>query len=74
MSQKHTIARKLRGEYPLGPPFEPGQKPEFGWRQFNIPSCRVCGQLTPSPLAIEAADYIEELEERIAELLRDQTG
>lgn len=53
------ITNRLRGKYPLGPIGEDGE-PEFGWRQFD--------RTTLPPIHGEAADEIDRLNRRIAEL------
>lgn len=52
----NRLVDRLRGLYAVGPHL-PNGNPEFGWRQFQAP-----------PIQHEAAERIEALEERVAEL------
>jgi len=51
-----NLVARLRGNYSVGP-HVPNGAPEFGWRQFQSP-----------PIQHEAADEIERLLEKIADL------
>lgn len=53
------LTDRLRGKYARGPTLENGE-PEFGWSQFETP-----------PIQHEAADHIDKLEARIAELEKE---
>lgn len=70
------ITHRLRCKYPMGP-IQANGEPEFGWRDFSGPACE--GMVLPSPLMIEAADYIdaqaaeiERLRESITDYLQAQ--
>jgi len=54
---------RLRCKYPLGPTVD--GEPEFGWRDFGGPAPD--GMVLPSPLMLEAAQRIEELEKVLEE-------
>lgn len=52
------LTNRLRCKYPNGPLIN--GEPEFGYRDFSGPAPE--GMVLPSPIMIEAADRIEELE------------
>lgn len=58
------ISNSLRCKYPIGRIMENGY-PEFGWRDFS-------GEITltlPTPIMLSAADHIDAIEKKCAELL-----
>lgn len=69
----NKISERLRGRYAVGPRL-PNGEPEFGFREFKMEPCDKCAQLFPSPLDIEAAEYIDDLEARLSYLKRNPSG
>lgn len=58
------LTERLRCRYPIGPIID--GEPEFGWRDFSGPAPE--GTVFPSPIMIEAANRIEELEKQVESL------
>ena len=52
------LVHRLRCRYPSGPIVD--GEPEFGWRDFSGPAPE--GAMLPSPIMIEAAKRIDDLE------------
>jgi hypothetical protein len=55
------LINRLKCRYSNGPIID--GEPEFGWRDFGGPA--PAGMVLPSPIMIEAADRIEELEQAL---------
>lgn len=64
------LTNRLRCRYPQGPILENGE-PEFGWRDMSGP---IQGVRLPTPLMLEAAKHIEELERQLADMTKAVEG
>ncbi|MDH3325887.1 MAG: hypothetical protein OEM38_04120 [Gammaproteobacteria bacterium] len=60
----NNLIHRLKCKYPVGPIVN--GDPEFGWREFGGPAPD--GMVLPSPIMIEAAKRIEELEGALKEI------
>lgn len=65
MSYEQDLIHRLRCRYPLGPMVN--GEPEFGWRDYSGPLEATMIRL-PTPIMLEAAETIERLQAKIAEL------